>query len=141
MIISIRGGLRKMALTLKYWMCTKVYGSEVHPTAMISFGAHLDKANPKGVHIGADTYIASGAIIFAHDYARKIHADTHVGERCFIGANAIVMVGVTIGDECIIGAGAVVTKDVPSNSIVAGNPARILKTGIHTGKLGYLLKD
>lgn len=41
------------------------------------------------------------------------------------------MCGVRIGDEVIVGSGAVVTKDVPSNTIVAGNPARIIKEGIH----------
>lgn len=40
------------------------------------------------------------------------------------------MPGVTIGDSCVIAAYSVVTKDVPSNSIVAGNPARVIKTGI-----------
>jgi len=40
------------------------------------------------------------------------------------------MPGITIGDDVIVGTGAVVTKDVQSNSIVAGNPARIIRTGI-----------
>ena len=67
--------------------------------------------------------------------------NTFIGKRCFIGANAIIMCGITIGDEVIVGAGAIVTKDVPSNCIVAGNPARILRTGIHTKKFGQLIKD
>ncbi len=50
------------------------------------------------------------------------------------------MPGVTIGDEVIVGAGAVVTKDVPSHCIVAGNPAKIIKTGIKTGRYGHLIK-
>lgn len=48
--------------------------------------------------------------------------------------------GVRIGDEVIVGAGSVVTKDVPSNSIVAGNPARIIRQGITTRKYGQLDK-
>lgn len=47
-----------------------------------------------------------------------------VGEDCWICANVTIIPGVTIGDRCVIGAGAVVTKDVPDDSVVAGNPAR-----------------
>ena len=52
---------------------------------------------------------------------------THVEHGASIGANATILGGVTIGENSIVGAGAVVTKDVPSNVIVVGNPARILK--------------
>ena len=48
-----------------------------------------------------------------------------IGENCWIGNGALVMAN--IGDHCIIGAGSVVTEDVPAYSIVAGNPARIIK--------------
>ena len=50
------------------------------------------------------------------------------------------MCGVTIGDEVIVGAGAVVTKDVPSNSIVGGNPARIIRSNIRTKRFGQLVQ-
>jgi acetyltransferase-like isoleucine patch superfamily enzyme len=45
-----------------------------------------------------------------------------------VGYGAIILSGVTIGDSCIVAAGAVVTRDVPSNSIVVGNPARVVST-------------
>ncbi|WP_297905633.1 acyltransferase [uncultured Parabacteroides sp.] len=141
MILSIRGRLRLIAIKAKYYWFTKIYGMDIHPNARISFGARLDKVNPKGVHIGEDTFVASGAIVFSHDFARKLHADTYVGKCCFIGVNAIIMAGVKIGDECIIGAGTIITKNVPSNSIVVGNPAHVIRSGIHTGKFGYLLKE
>jgi maltose O-acetyltransferase len=51
-----------------------------------------------------------------------------IGDNAWLGGGAIVLGGVTIGENAIIGAGAVVTKDVPANSIAAGNPARILRT-------------
>lgn len=114
---------------------------DISKTARISFGTKLDKTNPKGVHIGHESYFASGAIMFSHDFARGLKIDTFVGERCFIGANAIIMAGITIGDEVIVGSGAVVTKDVPSNCIVAGNPAKVIKTGIETKKFGQLVTD
>jgi acetyltransferase-like isoleucine patch superfamily enzyme len=50
-----------------------------------------------------------------------------IGNSVWIGMNAIVLKGVTIGDNAIIAAGAVVTKDVPPNTVVAGNPARFAK--------------
>ena len=52
----------------------------------------------------------------------------------------MIMCSVKIGDEVIVG-GAIVTKDIPSNCIVAGNPARIIRTNIHTGRLGQLIQS
>jgi acetyltransferase-like isoleucine patch superfamily enzyme len=52
---------------------------------------------------------------------------TTVGKGASIGSNATIMCGITIGEGAVIGAGSVVTKDVPANTIVAGNPAKILK--------------
>lgn len=124
---------------MRHFILTAVYGMHIDRSARISFGTKLDKTNPKGIHVGEESYIASGALIFTHDYARGIHKDTYIGKRCFIGANAIVMCGINIGDEVIVGAGAIVTKDVPSHCIVAGNPAKIIKTDIHTKKFGQLI--
>ncbi len=52
---------------------------------------------------------------------------TFVKKGASIGSSATILAGVTIGENAIIGAGAVVTKDVPPSSIVAGNPARVLR--------------
>lgn len=51
-----------------------------------------------------------------------------IGDNCWFGANVSVMPGVTIGSGCVIAAGSVVTKDVPDNSMVAGVPAKVMKT-------------
>ena len=51
----------------------------------------------------------------------------NIGADCWIGGGAIICPGVTIGDRCVIGAGSVVTKDVPSDSLAVGNPARVIK--------------
>lgn len=138
MIVKLRGILRDIVLRIKYGILVSVYKMNISSTARISYGAKLDKTNPKGIHIGEESYVASGAMIFSHDFSRGIHKDTHIGNRCFIGANSIVMSGITIGDEVIVGAGSVVTKDVPSRCIVAGNPARIIRENIHTTKYGKL---
>ena len=52
----------------------------------------------------------------------------HIGDDTWIGANAVILPNIQIGKCCIIGAGAVVTHDVPDFSVVAGVPARIIKT-------------
>ena len=139
MICKIRNGIRSCIIKLKYILYSRIYGMHIDKTARISFGCKLDKTNPKGINIGGGTYIASGAIVFSHDFARGIHKDTYIGKNCFIGANAIIMCGITIGDECIIGAGAIVTKNIPNNCIVAGNPARIIKENIHTKRFGQII--
>lgn len=53
---------------------------------------------------------------------------TYVRKGASIGSNATILCGVTIGENAIVGAGSVVTKDVPANTIVAGNPARRLRS-------------
>ncbi|GAK38226.1 maltose O-acetyltransferase [Bacteroides graminisolvens DSM 19988 = JCM 15093] len=49
-----------------------------------------------------------------------------IGDWCYIGNNALIMPGVTIGDNVLVSSGSVVTKSIPSNMVVAGNPARII---------------
>ncbi|MDR1738419.1 MAG: acyltransferase [Candidatus Symbiothrix sp.] len=52
----------------------------------------------------------------------------NIGNNVYIGTNCIILPGVTIGDNVIIGAGSIVTKDIPSNTVYAGIPARFIKT-------------
>ncbi|WP_296103469.1 DapH/DapD/GlmU-related protein [uncultured Agrobacterium sp.] len=122
--------LRNAIVKVKWLYFTKIWGMDIHPTANFSLSAKLDRTNPKGVHIGAETYIAFDAAILTHDLSRGLYLDTRIGKRCFIGARSIILPGIEIGDECVIGSGSVVTKNVPSRSLVAGNPARILKSDI-----------
>jgi acetyltransferase-like isoleucine patch superfamily enzyme len=141
MIVAIRNRIRLVAIYFRRWGLVHVYGMDIAASARISWGTKLDKTYPQGIHIGAESYCASGSLILAHDYTRAMYADTRIGSRCFIGANAIVMPGVTIGDGVIVGAGAVVTKVVPTGCIVVGNPARIVREGIATAKFGMLVAD
>ncbi|MBO4996344.1 MAG: acyltransferase [Muribaculaceae bacterium] len=138
LLSSIRNNIRLLVIYVR-WYIYIYYGMNIAKSARISVGAKLDKTHPKGINIGDESYVASGAIVFTHDFSRGIHCDTYIGKRSFIGANAIIMCGVKIGDEVIVGSGSVVTKDVPSNCIVAGNPARIIKENIRTTKFGQLI--
>jgi acetyltransferase-like isoleucine patch superfamily enzyme len=134
-MVKVRELIRLVAISIKYWFLVKVYKMDIAKTSRISFGAKLDKTNPRGIHVGEDSYVASGAVIFSHDFSRRLKADTWIGKRCFVGANAIIMPGVQVEDEVVVGAGAVVTRDVKSNSIVAGNPARVIRSGISAGPI------
>ena len=130
--------LRDSLIDARIWYLRTIMKMDIHPEVRISLKAKLDLTNPRGIHIAEGTYVTFNAVILAHDMSRVRHVDTYIGRNCFIGAAAIIMPGVRIGDECIVGSGAVVTKDVPSHSIVAGNPAVVLRSGIRMVKWGIL---
>lgn len=136
---QIRIWLYLKSLMLNVWRYRTLYGMDIGEGTMISRKAVLDKGNnPQGIHIGCNTSITGGVVLLAHDACRRIKADIHIGDNCFIGNYAVIMPGVHIGNEVIIGAGSIVTKDIPDNCIAAGNPAKVIKQGIKLGKLGRL---
>ena len=139
-MVRLRNAIRLIVIFIRYLILKKIFRMDISKSCRISFGAKLDKTNPRGVHIGEESFVASGAYVLSHDYCRALRVDTYIGKRVFIGMNSIIMPGVTIGDEVVVGAGSIVTKSVPSNCIVAGNPARIIKEGIHTKRYGMLVK-
>ena len=123
----------------------KVY--DIDPSTTLERNLNLDRLYPQGVHIGKSSMIASGTTILSHDHCKRIGPnivdcllmDTYVGDRCFLAVNCTILPGIHIGNECVVGAGAVVTKDVPAHSIVAGNPAKIIRSNIRMGERGVLL--
>ena len=62
-----------------------------------------------------------------NDYTATISASINVEDDVFIGANSIILKGVSIGKRSIIGAGSIVTKNVPNDEIWAGNPAKFIR--------------
>ena len=87
-----------------------------------------------GLTIGRGCDISSGVHIYTHSSARRCvssreygsvdRSPTRLGDAVFVGANATIMMGVSIGDRSVVTAGAVVTEDVEPMTIVAGLPAR-----------------
>jgi acetyltransferase-like isoleucine patch superfamily enzyme len=98
-----------------------------------SFGSE-----PWLIEIGNNVTISAGVKLITHDgsgwlvgdkYGRRYrYAKISIGDDVFIGMDAIILPGVSVGANCVVGAGAVVARSVPSGSVVAGNPARIIKS-------------
>lgn len=128
--------LRNMLVVTKRVLLTRLWGMDIDPTAQFSLSAKFDRTFPVGVHIGAQSYVAFEARILTHDMTRGLYLHTRIGRNCFIGGRSLILPGVEIGDNCVVGAGSVVTKSVPSRSLVAGNPARILRDNIEVGPYG-----
>lgn len=95
--------------------------------------SELDYGHAFLIDIG-DTVTITGARVLAHDASlKKVLGYSKVGrviisDNVFIGNGAIVLPNVTIGKNVIVGAGAVISKDVPENSVVAGNPAKVIQS-------------
>lgn len=136
--VRFRNYIRRKYITMRWLYFTRYWGMDIHPDTLISTEAKLDKSFPEGIHIGEGTAVSFGATILSHDYIRALYAHTRIGKFCQIGARSIVMPGVVIGDHSIVAAGAVVIKDVPPNTIVGGNPAKVIRQGIETVHWGRL---
>ena len=93
---------------------------------------------PYLIKIGDHCTIAPGASFLTHDGGAWIFTEEipslqrfgtiEIFDNCFIGLGAIILLNTKIGPNSIVGAGSVVTKDVPANTIVGGNPARVIST-------------
>lgn len=135
---SLKLALRRGLMTLRRGYYVRVFGMDIADSAWFSLKVHFDFTHPRGVHIGPESYVAFGAVILTHDMTRGVYAHTRIGARCFIGAHSIILPGLTIGNGSIVGAGSVVTEDVPPGVIVAGNPAKVIRSGIKTYRFGCL---
>ncbi|MEJ1154283.1 MULTISPECIES: acyltransferase [Microbacterium] len=111
----------------------------IHLGSGTHIGEHstLWAGNSSGqIFVGEKALLAPRVTLTASNYAivrgtapmdqEKLEQDIVIGARTWLGANVVVLAGVTVGDDAIVAAGAVVTKDVPANAIAGGVPARVL---------------
>lgn len=115
------------------------------PGAVIEIGDHVGISGAtiyarSKIVIGDHTNIGGNVKILDNDFhpvdpdARLIDdkeqigtAPVCIGKNCFIGCNVLILKGSKIGDNCVVGAGAVVTGSFEDNSVIAGNPARVIR--------------
>ena len=145
----------KLGRNVQIYAFVNLYGCEIGDETRIGTFVEIQKGAKIGdrCKISSHTFICEGVTIesgvfvghgvtFINDrYPRATGAtgqpqteadwsvqNTLVKQGASIGSGATLLGGITIGEKAIIGAGSVVTKDVPPNTVVAGNPARILKS-------------
>ena len=99
--------------------------------------SHFWSSEPYLITVGNHCQITNGVKVFTHGGGGAVRRlfpnfDTFgkvvIGDYVYLGNNSLVMPGVTIGDNVLVAAGSVVTKSVPSNVVVAGNPAKVICT-------------
>lgn len=109
---------------------------EIGDDVTISWGVYVydhnshsldDKDRIEDIKRARNDYYAKRNFSFSKDWSTVKSAPIKIGNKVWIGFNAIILKGVTIGEGAIIAAGAVVTKDVPAWTVVAGNPAVVVK--------------
>ena len=92
----------------------------------------IDQSHCWLITIGDDVTLAPRVHILAHDASTKKGIGftkiglVNIGNNVFIGASSTVLPNVTIGDNVVIGAGSIISKDIPSNSVAVGNPAKVI---------------
>jgi acetyltransferase-like isoleucine patch superfamily enzyme len=142
------GFLSGILQKLRFFKLKLLGYKNISPSAIIESNLNLDRVYPQGIFIGEHTLIASRTTILCHEHVKRDEknpknpwvTNTYIGKNCFIGIGAMILPGVKIGDEVIIGAAAVVTKDIPSNSVAVGNPARVIKTNIKMDNKAVLIQ-
>lgn len=94
---------------------------------------------PDMVEVGNNVTITSEVVILTHDGSTCLvkddngdryykYAPVKIGDNVFIGYRSIILPGVEIGSNVVVAAGSIVTKSIPNNSVVAGNPAKVIKS-------------
>ncbi len=144
----------KTGENVRIFSFVNLYGCEIDDNSKIGTFVEIQKGARVGKNckISSHTFICEGvtieddvfvghSVVFINDrFPRATAANgglqteddwtcvpTRVCRGASLGSNVTVLCGVTIGENAIVGAGSVVTKDVPANTIVAGNPARVLR--------------
>jgi UDP-2-acetamido-3-amino-2,3-dideoxy-glucuronate N-acetyltransferase len=145
----------KLGKDVRIFAFTNLYGCEIGDEVKIGTFVEIQKGAKVGnrCKISSHTFICEGVtledevfighnVVFTNDLYPRATSDTGqlqtesdwtciptlVKRGASIGSGAVLLCGITVGENAMIGAGSVVTKDVPPHTIVAGNPARIIKS-------------
>jgi serine O-acetyltransferase len=133
LILSVRAPylkpFRKLITSYGHKIIEIVTGIHLPSTAVIGEGLFIPHFGPVIVNqsavIGSHCTLHPGVIIGAAGRGEKRGAP-QIGDRVFIGANAVIIGRISLGDDCVVGAGAVVTRPVPPRGVVVGNPAKLI---------------
>lgn len=119
---------------------TRVSGAEIKIGKNVGISGATIYARNR-IEIGDATMLGGNVKILDNDFHPIKPEDRHsqdkskirarpviIGKNCFIGVNAIILKGTELGDNCVVGAGAVVVGKFPANSIIVGNPAKVIRT-------------
>ena len=110
----------------------KANGLCIGTNVFVGSGTFIDPSHCFLITIGNNVTLSSKVHILAHDASTKVHLGytkvgrVKIGNNVFVGACSIILPGISIGDNSIIGGGSVVTKNIPSNEVWAGNPAKFI---------------
>lgn len=118
---------------IRPWLL-RVAGLKIGKHCHIGANVTIDNWRADLTEIGDNCIITMNTVLLTHGRTRNEKGVYHsqvgklkIGNNVFIGANSVITRPLTIGDNVTIGAGSIVTKDIPSNCVVAGNPARIIR--------------
>jgi maltose O-acetyltransferase len=101
------------------------WGCWINAMGGVKIGANVIIGPYCVIHSGNHNFDDLDKPIMFQGFTKK---PVEIGDNCWLGASVIVLPGVRIGSGSVIGAGSVVTRNVPPNSVVVGNPARILRS-------------
>ncbi|BCJ87931.1 acyltransferase [Effusibacillus dendaii] len=116
-------------LSLKNWMYRTFLGVRVGGQTAFALMVMLDIMFPERIQVGRNCIIGYNTTILAHEYLIEEYrlGDVRIGDNVMIGANSLILPGVTIGDGAVIGAGSLVNRDIPAGAFAAGNPIQIIR--------------
>ncbi|HBX49837.1 MAG: acetyltransferase [Bacteroidetes bacterium RIFOXYA12_FULL_35_11] len=144
----------KLGKDVKIFDFVNLYGCEIGDNSKIGTFVEIQKGASigknckisshtficEGVHLEDDCFIGHG-VMFINDKLPRATVEggglqtesdwacvpTYIRKGASVGSNATILCGISVGEKAIVGAGSVVTKDVPAGTIVAGNPARVIR--------------
>lgn len=112
------------------WGCHTHFGNNVYANFNLTLVDDTDIFVGDNVMFGPNVTLATAGHPVDPELRRKVaqfNLPIRIGNNVWIGANAVVLPGITIGDNSVIGAGSVVTRDVPPDVVAVGNPCRVLR--------------